>query len=67
MMVRTILLTVWGYLDPIYFPFTRLQYPASDQEREGVFRGYPQILITNQTKILPAYSFPLKYKLINGR
>ncbi|WP_394138145.1 YkoP family protein [Cytobacillus oceanisediminis] len=38
MMVRSILLIVWGYLDPIYFPFTRLQYPASDQEREGVFR-----------------------------
>lgn len=37
MMVRMILLTIWSWVDPIYFSLTRLQYLCKDR-KDGVFR-----------------------------
>lgn len=37
MLLRPFLLTIWRYVDPLYFALTRLQYPCQDQ-KEGVFR-----------------------------
>jgi hypothetical protein len=38
MFFRPFLLNIWRIMDPIYFTFTRLQYPCSGTERNGVFR-----------------------------
>lgn len=37
MLLRPICLTIWKYLDPVYFSFTRLQYICPEKE-EGIFR-----------------------------
>lgn len=38
MLVRLVLLSIWKYLDPVYFSLTRLQYLCPDRKAEGVFR-----------------------------
>lgn len=38
MLVRAVVLSIWSYLDPLYFSFTRLQYLVQDRNRQGVFR-----------------------------
>nr|WP_053360520.1 hypothetical protein [Bacillus sp. FJAT-27251] len=38
MFFRPFFLNVWSFLDPIYFIFTRLQYPCPGTARNGVFR-----------------------------
>ena len=37
MLLHPYLLTIWRYVDPLYFALTRLEYPCSDRKR-GVFR-----------------------------
>lgn len=37
MLFRPFLLTIWKYMDPLYFALTRLQYPCPDR-KDGVFR-----------------------------
>ncbi|MBX9973799.1 YkoP family protein [Cytobacillus firmus] len=37
-MFRNILLSIWVFLDPLYYPFTRLQHLTADPEKGGVFR-----------------------------
>jgi len=37
-LVRLLFLSIWRVLDPLYFSFTRLQYPCLDHREEGVFR-----------------------------
>jgi hypothetical protein len=37
-LLRPFFLTIWRYIDPIYFALTRLEYPCSDRKKEGVFR-----------------------------
>lgn len=38
MVIRLICLSIWKWLDPVYFSFTRLQYPCPDRKEDGVFR-----------------------------
>jgi hypothetical protein len=35
---RPFFISVWSFLDPFYYIFTRLQYPCHDPSRNGVFR-----------------------------
>ena len=37
-MVRSLVVTVWCWLDPIYFSLTRLQYICPGQKEKGIFR-----------------------------
>ncbi|MDZ5473774.1 hypothetical protein SM124_18815 [Bacillus sp. 31A1R] len=36
--MRGYLLTVWSFLDPIYYLFTRLSYVSSSEQTENIFR-----------------------------